>query len=115
MTTSSDWWDSIYLSTDASYDYEDAFIGNFSANDFLPLAAGSSYTLSETVSLPSVSTGGLYYLIFNANEYFYQSEVNESNNTFSLPISIELYDLDLLITSASALATASVGSNINIS
>ncbi|MFZ9753417.1 MAG: CARDB domain-containing protein, partial [Cyanobium sp.] len=113
--TSSDWWDNIYLSTDASYDSDDIYIGNSSANNFLPLAAESSYTINKTFSVPSVSTAGQYYLIFNTNEHFYQSEINESNNIFALPINIDLNGPDLLVTSASAPATASVGSTITIS
>ncbi|MEB3169436.1 MAG: CARDB domain-containing protein, partial [Synechococcaceae cyanobacterium] len=114
-SANSDWWDGIYLSTDASYDYSDTFITSFSAADISPLAAGSSYTLNKTISTPAISAAGQYHLIFHADSYDNQVEINENNNALALPISIDLNGPDLQVTAASAPASASIGSSINLS
>ena len=85
------WYDAIYLSSDASFDAGiDTLIDSFSAADSSPLAAGGSYTLAKTISLPGNSTAGDYFLIIKADDSSNQDELSETNNTISLPIAIGL-------------------------
>jgi hypothetical protein len=79
------------------------------------LAAGASYTFGKTISTPNVTAAGAYYLIFRADSYTDQGEINEDNNSLAIPITIDLQGPDLQITSASAPASASIGSPLNVS
>ena len=114
-TASNDWYDQIYLSKDSLYDYSDTFVTSFSAADQSPLAAGSSYTLTKTISAPSTDTAGQYYLIIRTNPYSDQGETSKANNDFALPINLDLNAPDLNLVSASAPTAASVGSPITVS
>jgi subtilase family serine protease/alpha-tubulin suppressor-like RCC1 family protein len=110
------WYDSVYLSADSTFDRNDIKIGTFSAEAASPLSAyGGSYNLSKLIAIPSVPSAGLYHLIFQSDTYGDQGESNESNNTFALPINLDLVSPDLQITAATAPATATLGRPFNLS
>ncbi|TAK36653.1 MAG: hypothetical protein EPO21_01945 [Chloroflexota bacterium] len=83
------WQDRVYLSTDTTYDSGDSFLT--SATQSAMLTAGSSYTLTQNVSLPKVL--GSYYLIFRSDMYNVVKELDESNNTSVVPLLIQAPDL----------------------
>ena len=106
-----DWTDAIYLSTDETYDFNDQFISSFYAADRSPLAAGGSYTLTNTISVPSISAAGQYYLIIKTDGFSNQVELSESNNTTALPISLDLIVNDGAV-SFSISGTPAVGNTL---
>ena len=112
-----DWWDDVYLSADANYDDSDIQIddSSSSASDRSPLAVGASYTLNQTISISELPAAGSYYLVFRTDTYADQGEISETNNTFAVPINIDLNGPDLQVTTASAPASASIGSSVNVS
>jgi hypothetical protein len=118
-TASNDWSDDVYLSKDSRYDYSDTFLTRSNAADQSPLAAGSSYTQTTTISAPSIDAAGQHYLIFRTNPYSFsypeQVEISKANNDLAIPISLDLNGPDLQLVSASAPASASVGSSITVS
>jgi len=111
---SNDWWDVIYMSTDAILDENDVYLGQSRTND-APLAAGSTYSGSRSLSIPSISAAGQYYILFSTDDYGIQGETDESNNHLALPINLDLNAPDLQLVSASAPASANVGSPITVS
>ena len=116
-TASNDWPDVIYLSMDDVYDDSDTYVAFFSAADQSPLAAGGSYTQTKTIWATGIDTAAQYYLIFRTNSYSYsgQAEISKANNDLAIPINLDLNGPDLQLLSASAPASASVGSPITVS
>jgi len=114
-TTIYDWYDDIYLSKDSLIDASDIYITGSSAADQSPLAAGSSYTQTKTISTPSIDTAAQYYLIFRTNSYSGQAEISKANNELAVPINLDLNAPDLQLVSASAPASAAAGSFITVS
>ncbi|WP_013334633.1 CARDB domain-containing protein [Gloeothece verrucosa] len=108
-----DWYDNIYLSTDATFDNNDQQLKQIYTNYLSPLQINNQYSISQWLSLPNVATGS-YYLLFVADAYNYQGESNNNNNTYSLPIALGSQQPDLNITAATAPATAIVGDTINL-
>jgi|GEM_PF-3206786 len=82
-----DWYDYIYLSTDDVLDDGDTFV---TAANNTPLVAGASYTATQNITLPSITSGNNsnYYLLFAANRYKGQAETNGSDNILAKPISL---------------------------
>jgi hypothetical protein len=115
-TANEDWYDYLYLSDDAVYNYNDTYITSESIATQTPLAADASYTIqSRSIVLPTSATAGQKYLIFRANPYSDQGEVSKTNNDLALPITLDFNGPDLQILSASAPAAASIGSQVNVS
>ncbi|MBW4676961.1 MAG: type I secretion C-terminal target domain-containing protein [Desmonostoc geniculatum HA4340-LM1] len=121
-TAFADWYDSVYISDDQFFDYSDRFLTGRSAENYTPLAAGSSYTITEDIQLSSdLATGDVYdglrqrYLLFVADASTYQDEANETNNVFAKAITISAPDVDLVVTSAQAPTTAAIGEKISLS
>ena len=106
------WLDAVYLSSDAVLDENDAGASFYGAG---PLNAGNSYSLDAFFSIPYVSNAGQYYFIFSADSFGEQAEANEGNNDLALPINLNLNGPDLQLVSASAPASASLGSPITVS
>jgi subtilase family serine protease len=110
------WNDDIYLSKDDTYDSNDIFVGSY-ANSGIndqPLAASASYTQTQSFSLENTGQAGLNYLIFRTNIWGEQAETSRDNNSFSIPITIDLNGPDLQLISASAPSSAKVGDLINL-
>ena len=114
-TASNDWPDFIYLSKDDVYNDSDTYVAFFSAADQSPLAAGGSYTQTKTIWATGIDTAAQYYLIFRTNSYSGQAEISKANNDLAIPINLDLNGPDLQLLSASAPASASVGSPITVS
>jgi subtilase family serine protease len=77
------WYDGVYLSTDATLDAADTFVGNWSTANQYALAAGTSYTTTTTMQLPAAAEGSYYLLLktdYTGNRTF---EANEGNNTYA--------------------------------
>ena len=85
-----DWYDRLYFSTDDVWDNQDTQLNSFQWN--YAVAAGASYTQTETVRLPEVPAGN-YYLILRAdyNDSLYESD--EANNDQAVAISLTTSDL----------------------
>ncbi|HEX8112507.1 MAG TPA: CARDB domain-containing protein [Kofleriaceae bacterium] len=87
------WFDRFFLSTDATLSADDTFIGEYARPDNFTLAAGGSYTATASIHVPPVAAGS-YYLILITDGYGNRvPESNETNNTFSVPITVGQADL----------------------
>ncbi|MCY2955084.1 MAG: hypothetical protein NTU53_24415 [Planctomycetota bacterium] len=106
-----DLYDTIYLSRSNVLDGSAVFVGYQSITDQSPLAAGGTYTVSRTITIPQVGTGA-WYLLFAADGYDYQPESNETDNTRA--VAINLSAADLTVTAVDAPAQISVGQRVDI-
>ncbi|MCF4969755.1 hypothetical protein CV014_22890 [Nostoc sp. CMAA1605] len=107
-----DWFDYIYLSTDATYSFNDTFITSQSISTQTPLAADGSYTINRSITLPNV-TAGNYYLIFRADGSGNQGETNNSNNDRAIQITIGTPDL--IVSQANVPQSGVLGSTVSVS
>jgi large repetitive protein len=73
-------YDYIYLSTDDTFDYTDQYLG-------YTYTSGTG-TQTTNAYIPTKVTPGNYNLLFVADRYNYEPEINETNNTASRPITI---------------------------
>jgi large repetitive protein len=105
--------DGIYLSSDTKFDSSDTFIKNISVPGSLPLDPGNSYTMTDTLKLPSSSTGGYRYLLIVADSSDYVVEVNNANNVYAIQTSIP--GADLLVGNVSAPLEGKLGETISVS
>lgn len=87
------WQDRVSLSTNATLA---GAVTSWGWNYYGTLAAGTAYTVSNTVTLPALPLG-TYYLILQADVYDYVPESNESNNT-SMAISLAVVAPPVIIT-----------------
>jgi RHS repeat-associated protein len=106
------WYDGVYLSNDTIFDYRDIYVGGQQAPTILPLDPNGSYSVSQTLTLPT-STNGAQYLLFIADNIFRQGETNEANNVYALPIALS--GPDLVVSAATAPAQAALGEQIAVS
>ncbi|MDH6107785.1 putative Ig domain-containing protein, partial [Anabaenopsis tanganyikae CS-531] len=94
--TTSYWYDNIYFSVDENFDpNEDTSVGYWWDNN--NLVAGSSYTTSTTITLPSSPIEGVNsgYLFVVSDLDNYQLETNENNNvSAAVAIDFKLPDLN---------------------
>ena len=108
------WFDAIYSSPTATYNSATAhFISSFSAAS--TLAAGASYTQSESVSLPGSSSGDSFILVEanSGNAFGQQAETNTANN-FAASGSIPISEPSLSITAFNGPATANLGNVVTL-
>ncbi|QOV21937.1 CARDB domain-containing protein, partial [Anabaenopsis elenkinii] len=121
LVTQQIWYDYIYLSTDDIWDDRDRYLSGFWAGNNNPLAIGASYSLTGNIFIPYYIEAGNYYLLVvtnpdNYNYYYRQYETDQTNNTLAVPIAINEVDLpDLVISAATAPASANIGSTIEVS
>jgi subtilase family serine protease len=106
------WNDAIYLSSDTALDSSDVRIGSRSAPSQSPVAAGGSYTLTQSVTIPTSSATGNRYLLVVADADHNQAESDETNNVYALAITVVAPDL--VVTSISAPDTAVVNDTISV-
>ncbi|WP_039900441.1 CARDB domain-containing protein, partial [Microcystis sp. T1-4] len=111
-TANQDWYDYVYVSTDQIYDSSDTYLTGEYISSQTPLAADGSYTITRNVTLPSTATGDRY-LLFVADRNNNQGESNDNNNTFAVPITLDV--ADLVVTDATAPTTATLGESIEVS
>ncbi|BBD63171.1 YD repeat-containing protein (plasmid) [Nostoc sp. HK-01] len=107
-----DWYDYVYISSDQTLSDSDTLVTSESIRTQTPLAAGASYTISKNVTLPSTTTGNRY-LLFVADRDNNQGETNENNNVRVVPINLTAPDL--VISSVTTPATASLGNSFEVS
>ena len=98
----------LYLSTNPTVDATDVVLGNHQVG---PLAGGATVTTSTTVTLPSATATGTYYILAQADGTSMVVEASESNNVrFSSAIRIKPYDLT--VSALTAPTTAGAGAAI---
>ncbi|MFN9623444.1 MAG: CARDB domain-containing protein [Cyanobacteriota bacterium] len=88
VSANSPWTDSIYLSSDATYDSSDRFINFLGASSYSPLAPGSTYTQNQRISIPYTTSPGQYHLILLGDSFSVQIESNDFNNSYSMPLTV---------------------------
>ena len=85
-TALTNWYDTIYLSSDEFFDSSDVYLGRRRVGSESPLGTGESYTVSHIVTIsPTVDIGEYYVLVrTDWGQYFYydnlERESNEDNN-----------------------------------
>lgn len=115
VVAAQDWYDSVYLSDDATFDSSDEYIIDRWNSENTPLAAGASYNIPQDITIPTNAKAGSRYLLFITDRYSnYQGETNENNNTKAVPIYIKAADLVVDNASTSA-TTAAPGSTLSLS
>ncbi|MCZ8249497.1 CARDB domain-containing protein, partial [Microcystis sp. LE19-195.1E] len=119
VPANADWYDSVYLSNDQTWDSGDTWITAFWEAARSPLAANTSYTDTQNITIPSNAGTGAKYLIFVTDQYSYyyyynqQGETDETDNTYAVPITLGAPDLT--ISSATAPSSGVVNGAINVS
>ena len=113
--TDRNWLDKLYLSADTVLDASDLIVASYYRYAPAPLAAGDTYTYSQTVSPPKGNFDGPGYLILAANANSEQPETDTTNNRLVVPIDIDPAGPDLVLESAMAPASASVGGLVSLS
>ncbi|MBW4676963.1 MAG: type I secretion C-terminal target domain-containing protein [Desmonostoc geniculatum HA4340-LM1] len=119
-----DWSDRIYISDDPFLGGSEVLITSFDAGENIPLAPGSSYTVTQDLLVPrfvgslfpiDITPGDRYLLIVTGG--YNQLEINQTNNVFAQAITIneDIGDVDLVITDAQAPITAALGETISVS
>ncbi|MFK7799273.1 MAG: CUB domain-containing protein, partial [Aureispira sp.] len=104
----------IVLSTDAIWDATDNILNTEST---LPIAAGSNQSLSSTITIPSGTPAGTYYLLFIADASNQINESDEQNNRIAIPITVVNYvisvnpDTLLNVSDTGAILSANITSN----
>ena len=116
-----DWYDAVYVGSSPTFNANtDTYVESFYEGGQSPLAAGASYTESESIDLSTVPAGD-EYLIFVTNydgvldEFYFggaQAESDYNNNAYALPITITAPDLT--ITTASAPSSGIAGGSISV-
>ena len=91
------WYDGVYLSNDNQFDASDASIGSYVRPN--ALAAGATYTQTQTITLPSGRGGS--YLLFVADAWEDQPETSETNNSRAVALTVNYIPPDLDVTTAS--------------
>ncbi|MEI7902356.1 MAG: CARDB domain-containing protein, partial [bacterium] len=89
-TAQSGWTDYVYLSSNAVWDAQDIYLGNRTPSQ--SVAAGASYTWTNTVTLSQWQPGA-YYLIVKADAGSAVFESNEGNNSVAYPVNVVAPDL----------------------
>ncbi len=111
-TASGSWTDAVYLASSPTPGVGATPLSSFSANG--PLAAGASYSNSQSVTIPASTGSGSYYLIVDTNAGGTLNEASASNNTFSVPISIMQSAAGAMYFSLAAPTSAAAGAPFSI-
>ncbi|MUG93294.1 hypothetical protein F7734_12990 [Scytonema sp. UIC 10036] len=126
-TAFTDWTDYVYLSSNDTYEYwQDTLLTSESITAQTPLAAGESYEIqNKFITIPTTAEGPQYLLFvtdgYNKSYEYYsyywetkQSETNEYNNVYPVPIQISTPDLSFA-SAPIAPDTAVLGETISVS
>ncbi|MFN6539114.1 MAG: CARDB domain-containing protein [Nostoc sp. EkiNYC01] len=114
VSTSSNWYDAIYISADQFFDYSDIQLTSpYTENR--TLAPGGSYTATQDIYIPSYVAKGGGYLLFFADRGNNESETDETNNVFAQAITFTTPDVDLVVTAVNAPTTAALSETISVS
>ena len=88
-----------YLSTDSTYSNGDTFLGYYNVGSVYPGSA-YSYEYTTTLSIPTGTTSGQYYIIGYADYLNATTETKEDNNTKACKITVSTSSyVDLVIAS----------------
>ncbi|MGH1336093.1 MAG: CARDB domain-containing protein [Aureispira sp.] len=102
-----------YLSTDTLYDNNDVYLGNSPIDS---LNAGDSSRQQTTVTIPTATNTGAYYLLFYADHQVSRAEIDKTNNIRYAAITITYPEPDLVMEQANASRTTiTVGASTNLS
>jgi trimeric autotransporter adhesin len=102
-----------YLSTDAIYDASDIFLSSSTGGTLNSLV--SSYRSTSFV-IPLATASGSYYILYFADYGNAVSETNESNNVYSIAVTVSDPTIDLSIQSPYvSLTTITKGSSASVS
>jgi mannan endo-1,4-beta-mannosidase len=101
----------IYLSTDSTYSSGDTYLGSRSVPAFGSGAQSSSGAISVTI--PTSTSAGSYYLIAKADAGGVIAEWNEGNNNKAISIAITS-NVDLYISTVTAPGSATAGQSISV-
>jgi subtilase family serine protease len=112
VATAASWNDAIYISSSSTYDSSALLVKSFTAPIAGSLAAGASYTQTESVSLPYVQTGNRFLLLV-ADQGGAQPITGALPLVASTPISLGAPDLAL--SAAQAPASAILGAPFSVS
>jgi len=102
-----------YLSKDTSFSNDDVYLGYDYINNYNDLAPSAVSSESTSLSLPSKTTPGNYYLLYKADGDASLKESNENNNVVAKAIKITAPDL--VIQNTTAPASAAIGTTITLS
>jgi hypothetical protein len=105
----------IYLSTDQALDTTLDTLLCTSHGHTTDLAANATHYNPCTVTIPSSTTSGSYYILVQADALAAVSESNEGNNVASVALTVTSGLPDLVVTSLTAPTTATIGGTISIS
>jgi subtilase family serine protease len=92
VLASADWSDAIYLSDNETLDASDTLVASELIDAETPLAAGASYGVTRTVTIPNSATGNRF-LIVAVDSSSAQGETSDANNSLAVPIVIGAPDL----------------------
>ena len=111
-TEVSTWYDKAYLSTDTTLG-GDTYLGAFLHSG--ALAAGASYSQSQSVTLPQDISGPYYLLVVTDPDNAVAEYGSEHNNLGSRPVQVELTPPpDLQVTTLNCDATGSSGQSVGV-
>ncbi|MCC7204900.1 MAG: Ig-like domain-containing protein, partial [Phycisphaeraceae bacterium] len=105
------WIDALYLSLDDVLDGSDVLLAKVSIDAQTPLAAGATYTIGRTVTLPMVQPGA-WKLLLRVDHENLQDETDEANNAASAGITLSAPDLT--VTLGSLPTWAAVGQEVSV-
>ncbi|MEL7407076.1 MAG: CARDB domain-containing protein [Cyanobacteria bacterium J06558_2] len=92
---SATWYDYIYLSEDEVYDSNDAYAGSYRYEADTIINAGESFTATHEISISESLGTGDRYLLFIADHTGIFPENDETDNIYSVPISLDVTNLEL--------------------
>ena len=108
------WVDRLYFSADDRYDEGDFLLGENNFADSLPLPIGFWYLRNGRVTVPATVSAGSNYLLLVVNPDRRLGESAVANNILAVPILLDGSGPDLTVASATAPASASVGSWVDV-
>lgn len=108
------WYDLLYLSDDATFDFSDTFLDSEFISSQTPLAADGTYTITRNVTIPNTTPGDRYLLVV-ADYYDDQPETEELNNSLAVPITLSEANADFVPTTFTGPGSAILGETINVS
>lgn len=116
VTTSSNWTDEVFFSTNNVLDGSDRSLGRFTFTG--PLTPDQSGSLTGSVTIPpsSITADGDYFLIIRADTFGNVNEGSfETNNTFVKPIRVLRRAPDLQVSSVTAPAEINTTESFSVS
>ncbi|WP_171025729.1 CARDB domain-containing protein [Hymenobacter jeollabukensis] len=91
-----------YLSSNTTFDASDVLLSSGSVTS---LTAGQYLSLYPTLTIPSSTTTGSYYVLFVADDQAQVTETNETNNVASVALTVTQPNVDLQIQQATLTPT----------